>query len=437
MKKTLLLSVVTSTMIMAGGDIAPAAPVEAVEEVSSWDFSGQAVAFTMTVDKFGTKSLFDRDTTYAAVGLQLRAINKDLFAGIGAGVEVSGIQQSDNLTAIPTASPTNPNSFAFPFFSGGDAQVQSAAITQGYLTYGFGHTLIKVGRQTLPKSLSPFAYSEGWQMFKNTMEAALVVNTDLPDTTLVYAAVGRANSSIGRLDNFEDMGTRWGTASTVTFGTVHMLTAQNKSVEDLTLTGSYYYAPYANSSSQNADIIWGDAKYKYSNFTFALQGGLLAADGLADTTAFGAKIGAKLGMFDTSVAYSSANGPLRITNLATFQSVLPNVNIKSPLYTQMLLNNIGVHHAQDADYLKIAASTKVLGGKFGVAYGRTLENRNIEAGTTINAYGQNPYEIDVSYKIKVAENWTLFGIYGYVDRDDTANIEGSNNFVRLWARYSF
>ncbi len=441
MKKTLLLSVVASTMIMAGGDIAPVEPVvEApapVAEASGWDFGGQLVAFTMSVDKFGEESLFSKGTTYAAIGAQLRAVNKDLFAGIGAGVEVSAIEQSSDLTNIPAATPTNPNNFAFPFFGGGDAQVQSAALTQAYLTYGFGNTAIKIGRQTLPKSLSPFAFSEGWQMFKNTMEAALVVNTDIPNTTLVYAAVGRTNSSIGRLDNFEDMGTRWGLSDTVRFDIVHMLTAQNKSIDGLTLTGTYYYAPFAHDTSLGANIVWGDAKYKASGFSLALQGGLLTADGLEDTTAFGAKVGTSFAGINASVAYSSANGPLRISNLATFQSVLPNVGIKSPLYTQMVLNNIGVHQAQDADYIKIAASTKALGGTFGLAYGQTLDNRNVEDGTTINAYGENPVEVDVTYKTKITENTTLFAAYVYVDRDDTANVEDSNNFLRFWARYNF
>ena len=53
--------------------------------------------------------------------------------------------------------------------------------------------MLKLVVNTLPKSLSPFAFSEGWNVFKNTFEAALVVNTDLPDTTLVYAYVTRSN----------------------------------------------------------------------------------------------------------------------------------------------------------------------------------------------------------------------------------------------------
>ena len=61
MKKTLLLSVVASTMIMAGGSIAPVEPVveaPVVAEASGWDFSGQAVVYYQTSDKFGMGSPF-------------------------------------------------------------------------------------------------------------------------------------------------------------------------------------------------------------------------------------------------------------------------------------------------------------------------------------------------------------------------------------------
>ncbi len=64
MKKTLLLSVVASTMIMAGGDIAPVEPVvEApVVEASGWNFQGQAVVYYQTRDDYTvTWSSFDQE----------------------------------------------------------------------------------------------------------------------------------------------------------------------------------------------------------------------------------------------------------------------------------------------------------------------------------------------------------------------------------------
>ena len=421
MKKTLLLSVVASTMIMAGGDIAPVEPVattpvgEAATPVgeaatSDWKFNGQAVAFTQTVDQHGEGSLFDEESTYAAIGVQMTAVNKDIVAGIGAGLQVTGIH----------ADTGDAEGF---YGSGGDAGTTSGGITQAYLTYGLGNTSLKVGRQELPKSLSPFAFSEGWQMFKNTFDAALVVNTDVPDTTLVYAAVVNSNRSIGNYAD-EDAFNKINDNGDV----VHMLTAQNKSIKGLTLTGTYYLAPEFTTEG-DLSVIWGDAKFKISNYTLALQGGKVLAEDLApdykDTTAFGAKIGAKFGIFGACAAYSSVDeGTIGITNLGT--------GIKSPLYTQMVLNNVGQLHASDSDYLKLSASVEALGGKFIANYGMALEKRD-GAGNAL-ADGENPTEIDLMYKTKIG-NMKLFAAYILTD-PDKAGVD-TNNFVRVWARYSF
>ncbi len=409
MKKTLLLSVVASTMIMAGGDIAPVEPVvEApVAEPSGWDFGGQAVAYYQTVsDKRATPvitpahlnpagDMFSQENSSASVGLQLSATNKDLFAGIGAGVELSGLGtlglEEDVVSAVMQT---------------GDGSLNSAAFTQAYLTYGIGNTSIKVGRQQLPKSLSPFAFSEGWNVFKNTFGAATVVNTDITDTTLVYAYVLNANSH----PNLSDF-------NKVADG-MHMITAQNKSIDGLTLTGSGYYAPDYNTKG-DLGILWADAKFGISDFTVALQGGMGTGEAVLDTTAFGAKVGGNFGMFDASVAYSTVDdGEFSIVNVTNAPVA------KSPLYTQMILNNIGNNIGSDNDSYVIRAGAKVLGGKFGVAYGASDDK---------SAANNDYTELDVTYKTKVGENVTLFAAYINQDYD----VEGSNDFVRFWARYNF
>ena len=342
MKKTLLLSVVASTMIMAGGDIAPVEPVveaPVVAEVSAWNFTGQAVAYTQTTDKQGNRDLFGSDDTFMAAGVQLGATNSDIFAGIGAGVEVSGIIETPDSKD-----------------QGLNAMRDSAGITQGYLTYGIGATSIKLGRQLLPKSLSPFAFSEGWQIFKNTFDAGLLVNSSLPNTTLVYAYVVNANRSVGpALENWDRINPS---------DAVHMVTAQNKSIDNLTLTGSWYYAPDMEANigvlgGGDINVLWGDATYKANAFTVAIQGGQVDPDTLASTSAFGAKIAGKLGMFGLSAAYSSVDdGAVPIHNLGT--------GVKTPLYTQAILNQNAIKI--DSDTVKVAANVKGLGGKWTAYY---------------------------------------------------------------------
>jgi hypothetical protein len=397
MKKTLLLSVVASTMIMAGGDIAPVEPVvetPMVAATSGWDFSGQAVAYTQTVDQSGNGDLFGSESTYTGTGVQLRAVNKDIFGGIGAGVEVSTI-----------SSDSNPGFYT----GGGNAGTTSAGFTQAYLTYGVGNTSVKVGRQTLPKSLSPFAYSEGWQMFKNTFDAALVVNSDLPDTTAVYAYVTKRNKSVGNYLDISAFAKFNGDDG------AHMVTLQNKSIEGVTLTGTYYTLPDA------ADILWADVKTKVAGLSLALQGGQIDPDVGDASTAFGVKVGTSFSGVNLSAAYSSVSEDGgQFSNLT---------GVKSPLYTQMVLNNVGQYHAKaGSEFIKLFATTKALGGTVKAGYG--IGTNTINDNTDYS-------EFDLMYVTKLTANTKLFTAYVLTNDDDAATGPKDNNFVRVWARYSF
>lgn len=440
MKKTVLLSVVASTMIMAGGDIAPVEPVVEVApvvEASSWDFTGQAVAYMQTRDSLGTGAgldagLFDQYTTAVGLGVELGATNSNLGYGFGAGVKATGILNGDDDLGWTETNFGNQ---------------RGGALTEAYLTYGFdnANTSIKMGRQALPKSLSPFAFSENWQMFKNTFDAALLVNSSLPNTTLVYAWVWKANGSVNNLpghavypwisSNYTDLGDFQKLNKN---DGVHMITAQNKSISNLTLTGSFYYGA-SHTSNLNVPnggdtmVVWGDATYKTDMFTLAVQGGQISPDGLADTTGYGAKIAGNLGMFDASLAYSSVNdGDVRMANFGT--------SVKTPLYTQSIIDQDVI--ALDADTIKASAGLKALGGKFGLSY--------IYADVGLKAFAPVMYpstgngagkynEVDVTYKTKTLINdTTVFVGYVYQDDDRTAaNVSGQQNFVRVWARYNF
>lgn len=413
MKKALLLSVVASTMIMAGGDIAPVEPVvEApVVETSGWDFSGQAVVYYQTGDYATAPSgaadadLFDQDGSRASAGLQLRAVNKDVFAGIGAGVELTGLSTL-NLE----------NSVVSDVMQGAgngdlDDMTDGGWISQAYLTYSVNNTSFKAGRQQLPKALSPFAFSESWNIFKNTFDALLIVNTDIQDTTLVYAWVyGGNKNGLGVAANMTDFN-----AINDDNG-VHMLTAQNKSFEGLTLTGTWYYGKDMG-ITDDVNILWGDAKFAVSGLNVALQGGSVMSDAyLNDTVAFGAKIGGSINSIDLSLAYSNVDdGDAGVFNVG---------GVKTPLYTQMILNQGAI--ASDNDTIVARASMKALGGKISLAYDYTTDN---------SSTGDDYQELDLVYKTKVFnDSTTLFAGYLYQDSDSWA--EERNN-LRFWARYNF
>lgn len=442
MKKTLLLSVVASTMIMAGGDIAPVEP--AVETpapaVSGWEFSGQAALYYQTHDAFGYSDLFDQDSSAANAGLQLRAVNSDLYNGIGAGVEVSGLATFDL-----------ENSVVSDVMQGfGTDDLDGGWISQMYLTYGFDNTSFKLGRQELPKALSPFAFSEEWNVFKNTYDALLVVNTDISDTTLVGAWVRSANQNgygLGAMNEFNPSFNFQAGMSPLlgAFASdmnsfeeingdhgVFMLTAQNKSIENLTLTGSWYYSSEFL-TNDDLNILWGDAQYNFmQNYTLGLQGGTVMHDAFEtfnsgdDTMAFGAMIGGKYDMFHGAIAFSSVDdGGFGVFNVGGQQTAL---------YTQMMLNERAIGFDSDTFMVKVGAD--VLGGKVCAAYG-------------MSDMGMGDYnEFDLSYSAKVTDSIDLTVAYAFMDADVTmvddteeepvlVPFDESNNVIRVIGRYNF
>jgi hypothetical protein len=418
MKKLLILSAAASAVLMAGGDIAPVQPAvaPAAPVASGWDFSGQAVVYYQTGD-YATPGgkilhgatdadLFDQDGARADFGLQLRAVNKDVFACIGAGVVVSGLStlNLENWLVSDVMQGTGGADV--------DGLTDGGWISQMYLTYGFGNTTLKLGRQELPKALSPFAFSEGWNVFKNTFDAALVVNTDIANTTIVGAWVGGANhNGIGAGTDMTDFN------SVNDDNGIYMLTVQNKSIESLTLTGSYYYLPQDN-GVDDANLFWADASYKAEAFTVAAQYGYLDVDvfpGDDNTQAFGIKAGTTFSDINLCLAYSNVNEGAGVFNVG---------GVKTPLYTQMILNQGAIR--SDNDTFVFRAGLKALGGKFGLAYDYTTDN---------SAADNDYQELDLTYKTKAFNNsTTLFAGYMYQDADNWAD---SRNHIRFWARYNF
>lgn len=448
MKKTLLLSVVASTMIMAGGDIAPVEPVvetpAPVAAASGWEFGGTAKVYYQTDDAnikgaditnaglsgAGTGDLFEQDASAASAGIQLSATNTDVFAGVGAGVELSGLAtlglQGDVVSNVMQA-------------AGLDKFGRGGWISKAYLTYGMGNTSVKVGRQTLPKTLSPFAYSEDWNVFENTYDAAVVVNTDLPDTTLVgaYVKSGNQNGVAGKTAYNRSYGILSASSSLDVSGTllpgnmagfddlndahdenaVWMLTAQNKSIENLTLTGSVYYAQDFITTDP-LTILWGDAAYDAGNFGVAIQGGSVMHDAIDDTTAYGAKLSGAVMGINAMAAYSHVDdGTFGVFNVG---------GTTSSLYTNTIANQLVSNFLEmDADKFVVGANMDALGGNIAGAYAYT----DSDVTDTTN-------EFDLVYSTNLTNTVNLTATYVYLDNDGDF-MDDSANIVRVVGSYKF
>ena len=342
--------------------------------------------------------LFEQqDATAANAGIQLRAVNSDVVAGIGAGVELSGLATLD-LEKDVVGSPMQ-----LPSGTWGDPELTGGWISQAYLTYGFGNTSIKVGRQELPKSLSPFAFSEDWNVWANTYDAALLVNTDLPDTTAVLAYVRRANLNFlyalapmfapgpdaVAMNHFNSLNGSEG---------VWMLTLQNKSIENVTLTGSYY--------DFNGDyLMWADAQITAGAYSIGLQGGKVEGY----VKAIGAKVATSFDGIDVALAYSNtSNGSMFNVGGTT-----------SALYTCTVGNQL-IGSAEDEDKLVFTAATEAWGGNISAAL------------ATIDYNGGDYDELDLVYSTNITDSFNLTAAYVYMD-----GAGDSLDVIRLVGTYNF
>ncbi len=139
--------------------------------------------------------------------------------------------------------------FMFSESNTGNPQSYSL-LGQAYVQGQFGKTTVKVGRQQID---TPLAGSDDIRVIPNLFEAALVINTDLPSTTLIGGYVAR----MAGLDSASDRSPRIGfhsmsrsalgsnvdnTTHTVGDKGVYVLAAINNSIKDLTLQAWEYRA---------------------------------------------------------------------------------------------------------------------------------------------------------------------------------------------------
>jgi hypothetical protein len=377
---------------------------------------GQGVVYYQTSDGYGADTapdMFDKKASSANAGLQLNA-NSDIGNGFGLGLQGTALSTwglDNNLVTTTMQNGGGDTANATDYF----------AITKAYLTKKIGQTTLKMGRQELPKSLSPLAFSENWNVFKNTFDAMVAINSDIPDTTVVGAFVSRANHHAD-LSTYNQLAASAGGNANVVIGNgAYMLTVANKSVKELPITLSYYTlndikAP--TNSSEAGSAVWGDIQANFAiPVKFGLQGGQISPENsLDDTTVFGAKVTGNAGPVSLKVAYSTVDdGPVAVKNVGT--------GVKTPLYTQMIANQDFI--SSDADTVLVQAKAPVGPGTLIAQYGATTDNKDVNP----NDYN----ELDVMYKFK-ALGTTMLAAYVMQDQDSQDN---PNNIIRLWTRYNF
>jgi len=220
--------------------------------------SGDAKLFYATYNA-GTGSLFDKANAAADTALNLNVStdlvkNSAVAISAGAGYTVlSTLGLENNLVsnvwggAHGATTSTGASYLNTPSIKG--AKVENANwMNEAWIAATAGKTTLKLGRMELD---TPLVFTEKWSIEKNTFEGAVVINQDIPNTTLVGAYVGNGNGTetYGQDVNGTVIGNNLAIAPVVnqdgqftTYGTdgAYAVGAINNSFKPLTVQAWYY-----------------------------------------------------------------------------------------------------------------------------------------------------------------------------------------------------
>ena len=284
MKKSLLLSIAVSTMIMAD------APV-AVPAAGASDFAQalQEGKFTANLRAFYFDRSFDEDKT-----------GKDNATALTAGGIIkyeSGQYNGLSFGLAHYSSTRLGNTFSRKEGSGtsilGRSGEDLAFLGEAYLQYDMGKTMFKVGRQQLS---TPLMQNHDLRILPSVYEAAIIRNKDIPNTMIEVGFVDQYTGFTSKENDFLD-------TKTGKDGLAYISVA-NKSITGLSLRAQYIDALTNTNARQS--YTYADAKYALpvgKNTYIKGQFGMneyLEGD---DSTLVGAKVGTTLGMFDVAALY--------------------------------------------------------------------------------------------------------------------------------------
>ena len=162
--------------------------VSAFADVQNIKVSGDAKLYYATSDA-GDYDLFDKANSMGQAALDV-SVSADLANGVAGKMSVVALNtlglENNLVSAVWEAGLGN-----------------QWWVSEAWLAKTFGKTTVKVGRQELD---TPFAFSEKWSIATNTFDAAVVLNQDIPKTTLVAAWVGRGNGNTFLNDRITNLG---------------------------------------------------------------------------------------------------------------------------------------------------------------------------------------------------------------------------------------
>jgi len=243
------------------------------------------------------KDLADSSSDLFLTGLQLK-YNTGTFYGFSLGF-------TTQTSAAPFADETAKEVFGTN--QNDDLYGSGTQLSEAYITYTIGKTTAKVGRQFIKM---PLIGSSTSRMITQSFEAALLTNTDIPNTTVSVGAVSKFQDRTdgeGGVGQFEELNKDHDYAYTALI--------VNQSIPNVELTVQYLSfdddskGSTASSRIQGYQDYYFEAEYtnKYNNIDYGIAANYLYTDWehYDEATMYGVKVNLGYDNFKTYVAYSS------------------------------------------------------------------------------------------------------------------------------------
>ncbi|ACZ11750.1 OprD family outer membrane porin [Sulfurospirillum deleyianum] len=408
--------------------------------------------FDRDTDDKNDGTLAKGDADIFSTGLMLSYVTDSLY-GLSLGTTFQG-------NYAPFANSDAKNLYATDMYGSG------AVLSEAYMTYTLGKTTAKVGRQFIA---SPLVNSSGSRMIKEAFQAAVLINTDIPNTTLV---AGYSDKFQGRTSDYDrsvdgsdsqmpsfkkeavfygagtsrgSLGSPAGASNVFGFDGAYTAAVINKSITNVTLTGQYLFVNDVEGTNG------GDANVFYAEGNYALP--LSSMKLLLDATYRGSRTSnatfdsfhAEGDMYQGRVGFSELAGfkaSFAYSTVSDDQSVLLGAGNGPTTYTAPLLKGAEATSGAGTDAYKVEvgydfSKVGVAGLKALAQYVRIDQDKvttvvlNGVAADTESTY----FEGQISYDLPTIKGLTLSLEYedGKVEAASTKNTSD----MRFRANYKF
>ena len=370
------------------------------DALSGGKVAGKATVWYQTNDKV---DLFDQMSSMGDAGLELGYVTGD-YNGLGFGVTAYALDSLNLHYDVVSATPHGALG----------VNETSTWLGEAYFTYKIDNTLVKVGRQNLA---TPFANSDTWAVHPNNFEAAVIINTDLPNTTLIGAFVNKERTRAS--STFNDFYTDDG---------AWMVAAIYTGIKDTPIKVFGYDVVDV------AQAVYADVSTKIADVTIAGQYLAMLPDASAadDTHAFGLKATSTISGVTLEGAVSmTSDGALPVANAGDGMT-------KTPIFTSTITGDGDISSATDTIGYKLSAGMDVA-KDLSTTLTWGYYDHGDKSSATPAGVDDESMAVELVAKYKGLQNLTIFGGYFYTDQATGAysNAGDSVNNIRVWGRYSF